>query len=106
MSFFFNFENSLNSFEFMTKDDFLIEAQVLAESWRDLIERYGKKEEVVSLFVTGLVENDEDNNKYMKAIYGFNLWSEEELVELIEFAVDAYMETEAEDPFGFDISLN
>lgn len=90
----------------MTKDEFLIEAQGLAESWRDLIERYGKKEEVVSLFVTGLVEADADDNKYMKAVYGFNLWSEEELVEVIEFAVDAYMEAEEQDPFGFDISLN
>jgi len=90
----------------MTKNDFLNEAKALAESWRDLIDRYGKKEEVVSLFVTGLVEADEDDNKYMKAVYGFNLWSEEELIEVIEFAVDAYMEVEEEDPFGFDISLN
>ena len=106
MSFFFNFDTSLNIFEFMTKSEFLEKAHRLTKEMESLIDDYGNREEVISIMVTGCVERTDDDNKYMKAVYGLNIWSEEELAEVLDFVVDVYMGEENNNMFGFDISLN
>ena len=89
----------------MTKDEFLFEAQRISQDMQDLIEKYGKKEEIISLFVTGVID-DKGDEQQMRAVYGMHVMSEDELAEVLEFLVEAYMDTSDENPFGFDISLN
>lgn len=72
---------------------------------QDLIKKYGKKEEIISLFVTGVID-DKGDEQQMRAVYGMHVMSEDELAEVLEFLVDAYLDTTDENPFGFDISLN
>lgn len=89
----------------MTKDEFLFEAQRISQDMQDLIKKYGKKEEIISLFVTGVID-DKGDEQQMRAVYGMHVMSEDELAEVLEFLVDAYLDTTDENPFGFDISLN
>ena len=89
----------------MTKDEFLFEAQRISKDMQDLIEKYGQKEEIISLFVTGVID-DKGDEKQMRAVYGMHVMSEDELAEVLEFLVDAYIDTADDNPFGFDISLN
>lgn len=83
----------------------MLEVQRISQDMQDLIEKYDQKEEIISLFVTGVIDREQDHDQ-LRAVYGMHVMSEEELAEVLEFLVDAYLDSEEQNPFGFDISLN
>ena len=90
----------------MTKSDFLIELTDIASQLDELLERYGKREEVISIMLTGVVEDDENGERHIKAVYGYNIYDENELDEILGFIRDSYANEAGPDLGGFDVFLN
>ena len=91
----------------MTKSDFLIELTEIASQIDDLFERYGKREEIISIMLTGTVEVSEDGEKHIRAVYGYNIFSEEELDEILAFIKETYSNPGSQTDLGdFDVFLN
>jgi hypothetical protein len=91
----------------MTKSEFLIELSEIASQIDDLFERYGKREEIISIMLTGTVEESEDGEKHIRAVYGYNIYSEEELDEILSFIKDTYSNPGLDAELGdFDVFLN
>ncbi len=90
----------------MTKTDFLLELTSIASQLDELLERYGKREEIISLMLTGIIEDDENGERHIKAIYGYNIYDEQELEEILEFIKESYKGDAGPDLGGFDVFLN
>ena len=96
----------------MEKDGFLFEMQRLVIEMDSLADKYGVRDNLMSLVVTGLLEETPDGETKLKAIYSYNLNNREELEEIIDFAQSTYEEPEDEGPDltdflnGLGISLN
>jgi len=90
----------------MTKTDFLLELTSIASQLDELLERYGKREEIISLMLTGIIEDDEKGERHIKAIYGYNIYDENELEEILEFIKESYKGDAGPDLGGFDVFLN
>lgn len=90
----------------MTKTEFLVELTDIASQLDDLLERYGKREEVISLMLTGVVEDDDKGDRHIKAVYGYNIFDERELDEILQFIRDSYTDDVGPDLGGFDVFLN
>jgi hypothetical protein len=101
----------------MDKEGFLLEIQRVAFEVERIIEKYGVRDEVLSLMVTGLVEEDVDGDKRLKAIYSYNMDSEDEMLSLLNFVEETFIPSSKEgddedDPDiddlldGLGISLN
>lgn len=106
-------EMNLDKYKGMEKDGFLFEIQRLAAEMDSLIDEYGVRDEVMSLFVVGVIEPSEGPDpevSQLRAIYGYNVNSREELEELLNFASDTYKDPESPDINdlldGLGISLN
>jgi len=100
----------------MDKEGFLLEIQRLAFEMERVIEKYGVRDEVLSLMVTGLVEEDEDDpeEKRLRAIYSYNMDSEDEMLSVLNFVEETFIPSDkgGEGPDlddlldGLGISLN
>ena len=96
----------------MNKEEFLLEMQRLAFEVEKVIESYGNREEVLSLMVTGLLEEDEEGEQRIKAIYSYNMDSEDEMLSVLNFVEQTFTpagqnEDDLEDLLGgLGISLN
>mgnify|MGYP003625365218 FL=1 len=96
----------------MEKDGFLFEMQRLVIEMDSLADKYGVRDNLMSLVVTGLLEETPDGETKLKAVYSYNLNNREELEEIIDFAQSTYEEPEDEGPDltnfldGLGISLN
>ena len=99
----------------MDKEGFLLEIQRVAFEVERIIEKYGVRDEVLSLMVTGLVEDeDEDGERRLRAIYSYNLETEEEMLSLLNFVEETFKPSKRgdDDPDiddlldGLGISLN
>jgi len=101
----------------MDKEGFLLEIQRVAFEVERIIEKYGVRDEVLSLMVTGLVEEDVDGDKRLKAIYSYNMDSEDEMLSLLNFVEETFIpsskgDDDEDDPDiddlldGLGISLN
>lgn len=90
----------------MTKTDFLLELTEIASQLDELLERYGKREEIISLMLTGVIEDDEKGERHIKAVYGYNIYDEQELEEILEFIKESYKGEAGPDLGGFDVFLN
>jgi|DEB0MinimDraft_6_1074348.scaffolds.fasta_scaffold11521_4 hypothetical protein len=92
----------------MTESEFLSEMSAIATKIDDLFERYGKREEIISVMLTGLVDVSEEGEKHIKAVYGYNIYSEDELEEILDFIKESYINPGSiDDGLGdFDIFLN
>jgi len=96
----------------MEKDGFLFEIQRLVIEMDSLADKYGVRDNLMSLVVTGLLEETPDGETKLKAVYSYNLNNREELEEIIDFAQSTYEEPEDEGPDltdflnGLGISLN
>jgi len=77
----------------MDKEGFLLEIQRLAFEMERVIEKYGVRDEVLSLMVTGLVEEDEDDpeEKRLRAIYSYNMDSEDEMLSVLNFVEETFI---------------
>jgi hypothetical protein len=100
----------------MNKDmedyDFLIEMQQLHHQMEMLIEKYGMRDRVMSVVVTGVLEPIDDDTSSMKALFSYNLNNTEEMEEMVNFIQSTFKEREDDDPDldglidGLGISLN
>lgn len=100
----------------MNKDmedyDFLIEMQQLHHQMEMLIEKYGMRERVMSVVVTGVLEPIDEETSSMKALFSYNLNTTEEMEEMVNFIQSTFKEREDDDPDldglidGLGISLN
>lgn len=81
----------------MDKEEFLLEIQRIAFEVERVINKYGVKDEVLSLMVTGLVEEDEDGDKRLKAIYAYNMDTEDEMLSLLNFVEETFIPTSNDD---------
>ena len=77
----------------MDKEGFLLEIQRLAFEMERVIEKYGVRDEVLSLMVTGLVEEDEEDpeEKRLRAIYSYNMDSEDEMLSVLNFVEETFI---------------
>ncbi len=100
----------------MDKEGFLLEIQRLAFEMERVIEKYGVRDEVLSLMVTGLVEDDEEDpdEKRLRAIYSYNMDSEDEMLSVLNFVEETFIPSDNGDEGtdlddlldGLGISLN
>lgn len=101
---------NLDNYKDMSKENFLFEIQKIALYIEELIDEYDVRDELMSLMIVGLIDDIDEENSQLKAIYGYNLRSREELNELLEFANESYKDEEDPDIDGLikglGISLN
>jgi hypothetical protein len=97
----------------MDQEGFLLEIQRVAFEIERIINKYGVKDEVLSLMVTGLVEEDEDGERRLKAIYAYNMDTEEEMQSVLNFVEETFEPSNDDDDLDLDdlidglgISLN
>lgn len=62
-----------------------------------LIEKYGMRNRVMSVVVTGLLEPIDEDNSTMKALFSYNLGSYDELDVMIDFIKNTYEEQDGPD---------
>ncbi len=74
----------------MDRDEFFLEVQNLARQMDDLIDRYDKSEEVVCVFLTGSITEDEVGDTTVHAVYGMHVEDSEELESVLEFFRQVY----------------
>jgi hypothetical protein len=99
----------------MNKDmedyDFLLEVQDIHHQMEMLIEKYGMRDRVMSVMVTGVLEPIDEDTSSMKAMFSYNLDSKEEMAEIVNFIQNTYQEGDDEPDLddllgGLGISLN
>jgi hypothetical protein len=98
----------LDNYKDMQREGFLFEIQKIALQIEDLIDEYNVRDEVMSLMIIGLIDELPEGHQ-LKAIYGYNLNSRDELEELVNFAQESYQpdEPDIDDLIeGLGISLN
>ena len=77
-----------------------------------LADKYDVRDNLMSIVITGLLEETPDGTTKLKAIYSYNLNNREELEEILDFAQNTYEDPEDDGPdlTGFlddlGISLN
>ena len=62
---------------------FLLEMQQLHSQMEILIERYNMRDRVMSVVVTGVLEEIDEETSNMKALFSYNLSSQEEMEEMV-----------------------
>lgn len=98
----------LDNYKDMEREGFLFEIQKIALEIEQLIDKYNVRDDVMSLMIIGLIDELEDSNQ-LKAVYGYNLRSRDELDELINFAQESFRDDDLDiDGLidGLGISLN
>ena len=81
----------------MNKEGFLLEIQKVAFEVERIIEKYGVRDEVLSLMVTGIVEEEEVGERRLQAIYSYNMDSEEEMLSLLNFVEETFIPSDREE---------
>lgn len=69
----------------MEDEAFLLEIQRLSFEMDKVIEKYGVRDRVMQLMVIGLMDEDIMGNTRLKAIYSYNIESDDELASVITF---------------------
>ena len=69
----------------MKVDDFLIEIQRKLVEIDLIIDKYDMRDQLMSMFVCGVLEPYTDSQSTMKAMYGYSIESEEELETMVNF---------------------
>lgn len=77
----------------MKEHAFLLEIQRLAVEMDSLIDKYDVRDKVISVMVTGLIDEKEYGESQLKAIYSYSLDSRNELESIMEF-IDATWSSE------------
>lgn len=78
----------------MDREEFFFEVQKLALQMDDLIDRYDNREEVVCVFLTGSITEDEFGDTTVQAVYGMHVDSSDELESVLEFFRQVYENNE------------
>ena len=74
----------------MEKEGFLFDVQRLAIELDQLIDDYDLRGEVVSVMMTGVLENKDGDKLRLKTIYSYDISSREELEEILDFIRQSY----------------
>jgi len=74
--------------------NFLLEMQALHHQMELIIEKYNFRNRVMSVVVTGLLDPIDDETSSMKALFSYNLSSQEEVKEITDFIENTYEERE------------
>lgn len=74
----------------MKVDDFLIEIQKKLAEIDKLIDEYEMRDQIMSIFVCGVLEPYNETQSTMKAMYGYSIESEEELETLLAFISETW----------------
>jgi len=98
----------------MEKEGYLFEMQRLLMEMESLADKYDVRDNVMSLIVTGVLEETPFGENKLKALYSYNLNSRDELEEIIDFVHNTYEEPKDTDDDqdletflrDFGISLN
>ena len=69
----------------MEDEGFLLEIQRLSFEMEKVIDKYGVRDRVMQLMVIGLMDEDIMGNTRLKAIYSYNIESDDELASVITF---------------------
>jgi len=69
----------------MEDEGFLLEIQRLSFEMDKVIEKYGVRDRVMQLMVIGLMDDDIMGNTRLKAIYSYQIESDDELASMITF---------------------
>jgi|DEB0MinimDraft_6_1074348.scaffolds.fasta_scaffold00100_9 hypothetical protein len=76
----------------MKQDDFLMEIQQKLMEIDEIIDKYEMRDQLMSIFVVGVLEPYTDTKSTMKTMYGYSLDSEEELDTIIDFIKETWKE--------------
>lgn len=100
-----------NKLKDMEKEGFLFDVQRLAIELDQLIDDYGLRGEVISIMMTGVLEDVEGDKPRLKAIYSYDISNRDELEEILDFIRQSYKgpddDIDLDDLFeGSGISLN
>ena len=76
----------------MKQDDFLMEIQQKLMEIDEIIDKYEMRDQLMSIFVVGVLEPCTDTTSTMKTMYGYSLDSEEELDTIIDFIRETWKE--------------
>ena len=82
----------------MKEQAFLLEIQRLALEMDMLIDKYDVRDKVVSVMVTGLLDDDFFGEPRLKAIYSYSLDSRSELDSIIDFIDTTWDDINTETP--------
>lgn len=74
----------------MDREQFFAEVQNLAKQMDDLIDRYDYSDDVVCVFLTGSITEDEVGDTEVHAVYGMHVEDSEELESVLEFFRQVY----------------
>ena len=80
----------------MEDEGFLLEIQRLSFEMDKVIEKYGVRDRVMQLMVIGLMDEDIMGNTRLKAIYSYNIESDDELASMITFVGSTWDNNEDE----------
>jgi hypothetical protein len=80
----------------MEDEGFLLEIQRLSFEMDKVIEKYGVRDRVMQLMVIGLMDEDIMGNTRLKAIYSYNIESDDELASMITFVGSTWDNNENE----------
>ena len=69
----------------MEEDAFFLELKRLSMEMDDIIEKYNMRERVISVMVTGLIDQNIFGETRLKCMYSYSLESQEELDNIINF---------------------
>ena len=91
--------------------EFLLEMQALHGQIEVLIEKYDMRDRVMSVVVTGVLEPVDEETSQMKALFSYNLGSQEECEEMVKFISNTFKEQSGGPDLddlidGLGISLN
>ena len=78
----------------MKEQAFLLEIQRLAIEMDTLIDKYDVRDKVLSVMVTGLLDEDIFGESRLKAIYSYSLDSRNELESVIDFIESTWTDVE------------
>ena len=80
----------------MEDEGFLLEIQRLSFEMDKVIEKYGVRDRVMQLMVIGLMDEDIMGNTRLKAIYSYQMESDDELASMITFVGSTWGNNEDE----------
>lgn len=78
-------------------EGFFNEVKEIAKQMDELIDRYDARNEVVCIFLTGSITEDENGDTTVQAVYGMNVKDEDELDDVLDFFKHVYHNTADDD---------
>lgn len=81
----------------LNREAFLFEIQRLHFEIEKVIEKYGMEDEIVSILLTGMIDEDSYSRPVLKAIFSYNLWDTEIMEEAVEFIRTTFISNDGDE---------